>query len=202
MITELIKKLEPHLPAAIYAQIPGILSFGIDGPLRLANMLGQCMEETGIWTHFTENLNYSGERLWDIFPRHFEGLSEAMQFAHQPEKIANRIYSNRMGNGDESSNEGYLYRGRGALQLTGKSNYKALGDFLGVDLVSNPDLVATDYCMASAAFFFKSHNLWKTCDLGVSDVIISQVCKVVNGGFLALDKRIKYTQEVYSWLTS
>src|SRR5690348_1918182 len=110
-----ITRLQGHLPDTIYDQVQGILKFGIDGPLRLSHLLGQSQHECANWAHFTENLNYSGDALWSLFHTHFASHDEAMSFARQPERIANRIYANRMGNGDEDSGDGYLYRGRGAL---------------------------------------------------------------------------------------
>jgi len=107
-----------------------------------------------------------------------------------------------MGNSDEASVEGWLFKGRGACQTTGKNNYKALGDFLGVDLIAHPELVATDYILSSAAFFFKSNNLWATCDKGVDDATITTISKRVNGGNHGLQNRIKYTKEYYKILTT
>jgi len=196
-----ITKLQGYLPNVIYNQIPGILSFGIDGPKRLSHLLGQCKHESAGFTHFTENLNYSGDALWSLFHSHFTDRDEANSYARQPEKIANRIYANRMGNGDESSGDGWNYRGRGALQLTGKSNYKALGDFLGIDLISNPDLVATDYTLASAAFFFRNNGLWTICDQGVDYATCTSITNHVNGGELGLSERVQYTQYFYNILT-
>lgn len=197
-----ITKLQGHLPATIYNQIDGVLQFGIDGPKRLSNLLGQCKHECMNWTHFTENLNYSGDALWGMFHTHFTDRNEAESYARQPERIANRIYANRMGNGDEASGDGWLFRGRGALQLTGRSNYTALGNFLGVVLTDNPDLVATDYQLASGAFFFKTNNLWTICDNGVDDGTITTITHHVNGGTNGLEDRIKYTQEFYNILTT
>lgn len=193
--------LQGHIPDLIYNQLePLRVQFGIDGPLRMSHLIGQCQHESANFTHFVENLSYSGAALWSLFHTHFSSADEANSFAHQPERIANRIYSNRMGNGDEQSGDGWLYRGRGALQTTGHDNYKALGTFLGVDLLSNPDLVATDYIMASAAFFFKSNGLWSICDHGVDVPTITSVTRHINPGLLGLDSRIQHTQLVYNLL--
>ena len=105
-----------------------------------------------------------------------------------------------MGNGDETTKEGFKFRGRGFLQTTGKSNYKKLGTFLGVDLLSNPDLVSTQYPLASAAFFFNSNKLWEICDKGADDATVTSVTKRVNGGILGLQDRIKHFKEYYSLL--
>lgn len=196
-----LQKLKGHIPDSILAQLPGLLKFGIDGPKRMSHLLGQCMHESAKFTVFSENLNYSASGLLKIFPKYFTA-SQANLYARQPSKIANRVYANRMGNGDEASGDGYKYRGRGALQTTGKSNYTELGKFLGVDLVNNPDLVATVYPVASAAFFFMNNNLWTICDKGVDVNTITQVTKRVNGGTHGLAERIKYTQYIYKILTS
>jgi len=198
-----LEKLKTVLPESLYNELPEVCAkFGIDGPLRCSHFLGQAATESGKFTVFTENLNYSGEALWKLFAKYFKDKNEAFSFAKQPKKIANRIYSSRMGNGDEASGEGFLYKGRGALQTTGKNNYKALGDFLGVDLIAHPELVATDYILSSAAFFFMSNNLWTICDKGVDDATITTLSKRVNGGTHGLLDRIKYTKEYYKLLTT
>jgi putative chitinase len=155
-----LEKLKGHVPDSVIAQIPEVAEkFKINTQLRLAHFLSQCNHESGGFKVFQENLNYSADGLKKIFPKYFPG-NLAESYARQPEKIASKVYGGRMGNGDESTKEGYKFRGRGALQTTGKENYKKLGDFLGVDLISNPDLVATKYQLASAAFFFESNKLW------------------------------------------
>jgi putative chitinase len=162
--------------------------------------LAQCSHESGGFKVFQENLNYSVDGLKKIFPKYFPGnLSES--YAKQPEKIASKVYGGRMGNGDESTKEGYKFRGRGALQTTGKENYKKLGDFLGIDLISNPDLVATKYQLASAAFFFESNKLWSICDKGADVATVTAVTKRVNGGVIGINDRIKHFNEYYSLLS-
>ncbi len=194
-----LTKLKGYLPENIYNQLHGVQAFGIDGPKRMSHFLGQCKTESN-FTTFVENFNYSANRLMQIFPKYFT-TEQSVAYGNKPEKIANKVYANRMGNGDEQSGDGWKYKGRGALQTTGKNNYKDLGDFLHVDLISNPELVATTYPLASAAFFFKKNNLWTTCDEGVTDEVITKVSKRVNGGTHGLDKRIKYTKEFYNILT-
>lgn len=201
-IQDLIPKLKGKLPDNIYNQLPGILKFGIDGPKRLSHFLGQAYHESGGFRTFTENLNYSAARLLQVFPKYFKTAEIAAQYDRKPEKIGNRVYANRMGNGSELSGEGYKFRGRGVLQTTGKSNYKALSEFLGVDLINTPDLVATDYALASAAFFFNSNGLWTICDQGVDDATIIKVTKRVNGGTIGLLDRINHTEAFYKILTS
>lgn len=202
-IIDSLPKLKGYIPDDIIAQLPDVcVKFGIDGPLRLSHFLGQTREESENYTHLVENLNYSAQGLIATWPKHFPTLEIANQYARQPEKIANRAYANRSGNGDEGSGDGWKYRGRGALQTTGRDNYKALGNFLGVDLLSNPDIVATDYAMASAGFFFKNGNIWVICDRGVDLPTITKVTEEVNGGTLNLNIRVEYTQHIYNLLHS
>lgn len=193
-----LTKLKAHLPENIYNQLHGVQAFGIDGPKRMSHFLGQVKTESN-FTTFTENLNYSAEGLFKTFKKYFPTMMEAAEYAKQPERIANKVYGGRMGNTAEG--DGWKYRGRGAIQLTGKDNYKAFGDSLGVDLLTNPDLVATTYPMASAAWFFKKNNLWVICDKGVTDEVITEVTKRVNGGTHGIDKRKQFTKEFYNLLT-
>ena len=193
--------LKGHVPDAVIAQIPDTAAkFNITNNLRLAHFLSQCGHESGGFKAVSENLNYSADGLKKIFPKYFPGnLNES--YARQPEKIASRVYSSRMGNGDEASKEGYKFRGRGYIQLTGKSNYTAFAKFIGEDTVANPDLVATKYPLASAAFFFDSNKLWAICDKGADDATVTAVTKRVNGGTIGLVDRIKHFKEYYAALT-
>ena len=195
-----LEKLKGHIPDAVIAQIPDTaVKFNITNNLRLAHFLAQCGHESGGFKAVSENLNYSADGLKKIFGKYFPGnLNES--YARQPEKIAARVYASRMGNGDESTKEGFKFRGRGYLQTTGKSNYIQLGKFLGEDLVSNPDLVATKYPLASAAFFFDSNKLWSICDRGSDDATVTAVTKRINGGILGLQDRIKHFKEYYNLL--
>ena len=195
-----IEKLKGHIPDTVLAQIPDTAAkFNITNNLRLAHFLSQCGHESGGFKAVSENLNYSADGLKKIFGKYFPGnLNES--YAKQPEKIASRVYGNRMGNGDESSKEGYKFRGRGYIQLTGKANYTKFTQFIGEDCVSNPDLVATKYPLASAAFFFDSNKLWAICDRGADDATVTSVTKRVNGGTLGLSDRIKHFKEYYNLL--
>jgi putative chitinase len=195
-----IEKLKGHIPDAVLAQIPDTAAkFNITNNLRLAHFLSQCGHESGGFKAVSENLNYSADGLKKIFGKYFPGnLNES--YAKQPEKIASRVYGNRMGNGDEASKEGYKFRGRGYIQLTGKANYTKFTQFIGEDCVSNPDLVATKYPLASAAFFFDSNKLWAICDKGADDATVTSVTKRVNGGTLGLSDRIKHFKEYYNLL--
>jgi len=195
-----LQNLKGHIPDAVIAQIPETAKkFNITNPLRLAHFLAQCGHESGGFKSVSENLNYSADGLKKIFGKYFPGnLNES--YAKQPEKIASRVYGSRMGNGDESTGEGFKFRGRGYIQLTGKNNYTNFAKFIGEDTVSNPDLVATKYPLASAAFFFDSNKLWSICDKGADDATVTAVTKRVNGGTIGLPDRIKHFKEYYNLL--
>lgn len=195
-----IQKLKGHIPDAVIAQIPDTAKkFNITTNLRLAHFLSQCGHESGGFKAVSENLNYSADGLKRTFGKYFPG-NLAESYAKQPEKIASRVYGNRMGNGDETSNEGFKFRGRGYIQLTGKANYTSFTKFIGEDCVANPDLVATKYPLASAAFFFDSNKLWSICDKGADDATVTAVTKRVNGGTIGLVDRIKHFKEYYNLL--
>jgi putative chitinase len=137
-----------------------------------------------------ENLNYSAQRLLQVFPKYFKNV-DVNAYARNPQKIGSRVYANRMGNGDEASGDGFKFRGRGYIQLTGKNNYQAFSGFIGEDCLASPDLVATTYPLASAAFFFNSSNIWKICDRGSDDATVASVTKAVNGGTHGLAERLQ-----------
>ena len=196
-----IDKLRGHIPDSVIAQIPDTAAkFNITNNLRLAHFLAQCGHESGGFKAVSENVNYSAAGLKNIFGKYFPGnLSES--YARNPQKIASRVYGNRMGNGPEESGDGYKFRGRGFIQLTGKNNYTQFTKFIGEDCVSNPDLVATKYPLASAAFFFDSNKLWAICDKGADNATITAVTKRVNGGTIGLADRIKHFNEYYKLLS-
>jgi putative chitinase len=183
--------LEGYVPAFVLAQIPDIVdNFEINTPLRLSHFLAQCSHESGGFKTTVENLNYSSDGLKKIFSKYFpDDLAD--EYARQPVKIGSRVYADRLGNGDEDSQDGYTYRGRGYIQITGKDNYQYFGDSIEDDLVSYPDLVATKYPLMSAAWFFKSRKINNICDLGDSDDVVIRVTKKVNGGTIGLDDRLK-----------
>jgi putative chitinase len=195
-----LEKLKGHIPDAVLSQIPDVISkFNCNTPLRLAHFLAQCGHESGNFKAVSENLNYSADGLKKIFGKYFPGdLSNS--YAKNPEKIASRVYGSRMGNGDESTKDGFKFRGRGYIQLTGKDNYTKFTKFIGEDCIGNPDLVATKYPLASAAFFFDSNKLWAICDKGSDDATVTAVTKRVNGGTIGLSDRIKHFKEFYSYL--
>jgi putative chitinase len=196
-----LDRLVGHIPQAVINQIPDTAArFGITTSLRLAHFLAQCGHESGGFRAVSENLNYSAKGLLGIFRKYFTNVNLAMQYERKPEKIANRVYSSRMGNGNEASGEGWAYRGRGYIQLTGKDNYRAFDATVGEDILKNPDLVATKYPLASAAFFFKRNNLWAICDRGASMDVVTAVTKRVNGGTIGLADRQKHFKEYYNLL--
>ena len=169
-------------------------------PERAAHFFGQTAHETGDFALFSENLNYSAAGLDKIFGKYFPDKLED-QYARQPIKIANRVYANRMGNGDEASGDGWKFRGRGALQLTGKSNYQAFANYLKKpEIMQNPDLVANEFAFESALFFFDNNKLWTICDKGIDDATILALTKRINGGTNGLDHRMSLTKRYYSWL--
>jgi len=183
--------LAGKIPNNVIAQIPeAAKDFNITSNLRLAHFLAQCALESMNFTAVVENLNYSAQRLLQVFPKYFKNV-DVNAYARNPQKIGSRVYANRMGNGDEASGDGFKYRGRGYIQLTGKNNYQAFSGFIGEDCVANPDLVATTYPLASAAFFFNSNNIWQICDQGSSDAVVTSVTKRVNGGTHGLAERLQ-----------
>lgn len=195
-----LEKLKGHIPDTVLAQIPEIVKkFNCNTNLRLAHFLAQCGHESGGFKAVSENLNYSAKGLLGTFPKYFNSTT-ASQYERKPEMIASKVYGGRMGNGAESTKEGYKFRGRGYIQLTGKSNYTNFSKFIGEDTVGNPDLVANKYPLASAAFFFDSNKLWTICDKGADDATVTAVTKRVNGGTLGLADRLSHFKEYYSYL--
>ena len=168
---------------------------------RAAHFFAQTAHESGNFKTFTENLNYSADGLQKIFKKYFPDVATANAYARNPEKIANKVYSNRMGNGDEKSGDGWKYRGRGALQLTGKDNYAAFAKYANrPDVMDNPDLVAGELAFESAMWFFDKNKLWDICDKGIDDATITAVTKKINGGTHGLDDRIEKTKKFAGWL--
>ena len=196
-----LDKLKGHIPDTVIGQIPGVMDkFQINTPLRLAHFLAQCGHESGGFKLTNENLNYSADGLKKIFPKYFAQAGLAESYARQPEKIASRVYGGRMGNGDESTKEGFKFRGRGYIQLTGKSNYTEFDKYVNEDIMANPDLVATQDPLLSAAWFFHKNGLNAIADKGADDATVTSVTKRVNGGTIGLPDRIKHFKEYYSLL--
>jgi putative chitinase len=197
-----LSNLKGHIPDAVIAMIPDTAAkFAINTPLRLAHFLAQCGHESGGFRATQENLNYSAKGLMGIFKKYFPNASLAAQYERKPAKIAARVYGGRMGNGNEASGEGYKFRGRGYIQLTGKENYTAFGKSIGEDILSNPDVVSSKYALLSAAWFFSKNGLHKMADSGASDAVVTQITKRVNGGTIGLADRIKHFKEYYKLLS-
>jgi putative chitinase len=194
-----LDKLKGHVPDSVISQIPETATkFKIDTPLKLAHFLAQCGHESAGFKVVNENLNYSVDGLKKIFPKYFPGnLSES--YARNPEKIASKVYGGRMGNGPEETKEGYKFRGRGYIQLTGKDNYTAFGKAINEDILSNPDLVSSKYPLLSAAWFFSKNCLGKCVD--DSDATVTSVTKCVNGGTIGLPDRLKHFKEYHKLLS-
>lgn len=196
-----LNKLVGHVPQVVIDSIPEVASkFGINTPLRVAHFLAQCGHESGGFRVTQENLNYSAKGLNGIFRKYFPTEAAAAAYARQPQKIANKVYANRMANGSEASGDGYKFRGRGYIQLTGRDNYTQFGKAIGVDIPSNPDLVSSKYALASAAWFWSKNGLNKLADNGASDTAVTSITKRVNGGTIGLADRIKHFKEYYHLL--
>jgi len=186
-----INKLKGKIPETVRQQIPEVVcKFNINTPQRLSHFLAQCSHESGHFRAVRENLNYSAKSLRSVFGKYFPTDEIARQYERQPERIGSRAYANRIGNGDEASGDGYRYRGRGYIQLTGKQNYAAFRRFVPEDVVANPELVADKYPLLSAAWFWNSRNLNNKADEGALPAVRA-VTRVVNGGFNGLADREK-----------
>jgi putative chitinase len=196
-----LDKLKGHVPQVVIDSIPEVASkFGINTPLRVAHFLAQCGHESGGFRVTQENLNYSAKGLNGIFKKYFPTEASAIPYARQPQKIANKVYANRMANGNEASGDGFKFRGRGYIQLTGRDNYTQFGKAIGVDIPNNPDLVASKYALASAAWFWSKNGLNKLADAGAGDTAVTSITKRVNGGTIGLADRIKHFKEYYHLL--
>ena len=196
-----LENLRGHIPDTVIAQIPDVAEkFQINTPLRLAHFLAQCGHESGGFRATQENLNYSAKGLMGIFKKYFPTQALAEQYQRKPEAIASKVYGGRMGNGPEATKEGFKFRGRGYIQLTGKDNYTAFGKAINEDMTANPDKVATHYPLLSAAWFFSKNGLHKIADTGSSDTVVTQITKRVNGGTIGLADRIKHFKEYYHLL--
>lgn len=168
---------------------------------RAAHFFAQCAHESGNWKATSENLNYGAKGLRGIFGKYFPTDALAKAYERQPAKIANKVYGNRMGNGPESSGDGWKFRGRGFLQLTGHDNYKALSQYINrPDVMENPDLVAGELAIESALWFFDRNKLWGICDQGVNDAAILALTKRINGGTHGLEDRKLKTKKYAAWL--
>ena len=165
---------------------------------RAAHLLGQASHESGGFKLTKENLNYRAETMCRVWPSRFKTLTDAAPYANNPKALADKVYSNRMGNGE---GEGHIWIGRGFLQLTGKDNYKAFAaDMKLPQVMEDPSLVETDYAFETAMWFFERNGLFAIADKGVSEDTIKQITKRVNGGYTGLDHRMHATEQIYGWL--
>ena len=163
--------------------------FNLDTPLRKAHFLAQVAHESGGLKYAAENLNYSAQGLRSVFGKYFKTIDIAASYARKPEKIANRVYADRMGNGNEASGDGWKFRGRGLIQLTGKDNYQQFAKDYGIDCVKNPDLLLDpQFALASACWFWQKRNLNAFADK--DDILM--VTKKINGGINGLNDRQQY----------
>jgi putative chitinase len=196
-----LDKLKGHIPDAVIQMIPDTAAkFQINTPLRLAHFLAQCGHESGGFRVTQENLNYSAKGLAGIFKKYFPTEAAATPYARQPQKIANKVYANRMANGSEASGDGFKFRGRGYIQLTGRDNYTQFGKAIGEDMAANPDAVSSKYALLSAAWFWSKNGLNKLADVGSTDATVTSITKRVNGGTIGLADRIKHFKEYYHLL--
>ena len=180
--------------------------FNIDTKRKQAAFIGQCSHECGNYRTLEENLNYRAETLMKLWPKRFPTLEFAKQYERQPRKIANSVYANRMGNRDEASGDGFRFRGRGAIQLTGHSSYFHAGKALGVDFVMEPDLVATPkYAALTAGWFWSTHNCNELAENGTpldsaGESTWANLTKKINGGTIGQADRIKHIREALAVL--
>ena len=196
-----LSRLKGHVPDTVIAQIPSIQEkFGVNTALRLAHFLAQAGHESGGFRVTNENLNYSAKGLQGIFKKYFPSEGIALEYAKKPQKIANRVYSGRMGNGNEATGDGYKFRGRGYIQLTGRDNYTAFGKSIDVAIEENPDIVSTTHALTSAAWFWSKNKLNEIADTGATDEVVTKITKRVNGGTIGLADRIKHFKEFHTLL--
>lgn len=196
-----LSKLRGSVPDNLLDEIYEVSNkFQINTSLRMAHFLSQVAHESGGFKFVTENLNYSAQGLKKTFSKYFKqpGLAEA--YARKPELIASRVYANRMGNGGEGSREGWKFKGRGYLQLTGRNNYERFDEFVDDNVLENPELVATKYPLLSAAWFFHINGINRISDRGSDEDTIRRVTRAVNGGYNGLDDRRKYFKKYYDLL--
>jgi putative chitinase len=197
-----LSKLKGHIPDSVIAQISAAQEkFAINTPLRLAHFLAQCAHESGNFKATKENLNYSAQGLTKTFKKYFPTIESTTNYARKPEKIANKVYGGRMGNGDEASGDGYKYCGKGYIQLTGKDNYIAFDKAVDDDIMSDPSLVATKFALLSAGWFWNKNSLNTLADKGGTDADVTAITKRVNGGTNGLPDRIKHFKEYFPLLS-
>jgi putative chitinase len=173
--------------------------FQINSPLRASHFLAQAHHESAGFTRTVENLNYSAVRLIQVFPKYFDGTN-AEEYSGKPESIASRVYADRMGNGDEASKDGWKFRGRGYMQLTGRDNYQSFDLIVPEDVVANPELVQTQYPLLSAGWFWNSRGLNGLADQGPTHSVADAITKKINGGTNGREDRVKWFDYYYEKL--
>lgn len=189
-----IQCLYGFIPNKLFEELPSVIEkFGLNTPTKLAHFLGQCSAETG-FRSTEENLNYSAKALFQKFRKSVKTQAKANYLAGKPQEIANVIYANRIGNGNYASGDGWRYRGRGYIQLTGKANYQKFSEFIGEDVVSNPDLVATKYPLTVSAWYFMS-RVKSRASLPVNSSGVSKVTDSVKGSSSGYRGRLLLTQK-------
>ena len=199
----LLAKLNGVLPDVVFDQIPDCAEkFEINTPLRLAHFLAQCAHESGNFQHTEENLNYSLEALLRVFPKYFRDCPNIEPYVRNPVLIANQVYANRMGNGDEESGDGWRYKGRGYIQLTGRDNYARFDVAVPDNILSQPFIVADKYPLMSAAWFWDKNKLNDIADRGDTENQVAEITKIVNGGYHGLEERSKYFNKFYAILNN
>ena len=197
-----LNKLKGHIPDLVIGQIPDVMAkFNINTSLRLAHFLAQCGHESGGFKAVNENLNYGAKGLLTTFKKYFPTQALAEQYERKPELIASRVYGGRMGNGPEATKEGFKFRGRGYIQLTGKANYTEFDKVVTENILENPDLVATKYPLLSAAWFWGKNGLNSLADKGATDADVTAITKRVNGGLIGIDHRLKEFKHFYKLLS-
>ena len=195
-----IKPLFNLLPKSVFDELPSVIDkFSINTSLRLGHFLSQVAHESGNFVAKIENLSYSKEGLLKVFPKYFT-LEQALQYHRKSEMIANRVYANRMGNGEEKHGDGWKFRGRGYIQLTGKNNYIEFDKFVEDNILENPNLVADKYPLFSAGWFWNNRKLNMIADKGDSVEVVTEVTKKVNGGTHGLQDRVDKFNKFYGSL--
>jgi len=198
MIEKLISILQP----IVMSELPSVIEkFSIDNPLRLAHFLAQASHESGGFQVIRENLNYSKDGLVAIFPKYFSG-EDAIKYEKKPEQIANIVYASRMGNGNKESGDGWKFRGRGYIQLTGRDNYTLFNGFVDDDILTDPDIVASAYPLLSVGWFWNKSSLNPIADIGDSVDVVTRITRRINGGTNGLQDRIKQFDKFYKLLTN
>jgi putative chitinase len=206
LVTEVqLRKLFPNAKdatvKAFAAKAPALFKeFGLsEKRIRIEYFLAQIAHETGALTRSVENLNYTAKRITEIWPSRFPTLAAAEPFANNPEKLANKVYANRMGNGPPESGDGYRYRGRGYIQITGRDGYRQTGLRAGLDLVAHPEkAIETAHALRVACAFWKWKDLNPLCDQRKFE----EVTRRINGGLIGLDNRLEWLKKVRSVLGS